>query len=62
MKEYNVEQLKREYRKLNDSLVNLGEELSVDEVMWNEGVLIAMDNLLEGVNEDVAKLIRLNLI
>jgi hypothetical protein len=57
-----MEDLKRQYRALKDQLVNLGEELTMDEVMWNDGILIAMDELLEDVNEDIAKLIRLNLV
>ena len=57
-----MEQLKREYIRLKDLLVNIGEETCHDEVMWNDGILIAMDELLEGVNDNVKKLIRLNLI
>mgnify|MGYP000713414576 CR=1 FL=1 len=57
-----MEELKREYRRLKDQLVNVGEETSYDEVMWNDGILIAMDELLEEVNDDVKKQIRLNLI
>ena len=57
-----MEQIKREYRRLKDQLVNVGEETTHDEVMWNEGILIAMDELLEEVNDDIKKLIRLNLI
>jgi len=57
-----MEQLKREYRRLKDQLVNVGEETCHDEVMWNDGILIAMDELLEEVNDDIKKLIRLNLI
>jgi hypothetical protein len=57
-----MEELKREYRRLKDQLVNVGEESIYDEVMWNDGILIAMDELLEEVNDDVKKQIRLNLI
>lgn len=57
-----MEQIKREYRRLKDQLVNVGEETTHDEVMWNDGILIAMDELLEEVNDDIKKLIRLNLI
>ncbi len=57
-----MEQIKREYRRLKDQLVNVGEETTHDEVMWNDGVLIAMDELLEEVNDDIKKQIRLNLI
>lgn len=57
-----MEQLKREYRRLKDQLVNVGEETCHDEVMWNDGILIAMDELLEEVNDGIKKLIRLNLI
>jgi len=57
-----MEQIKREYRRLKEQLVNVGEETTHDEVMWNDGILIAMDELLEEVNDDIKKLIRLNLI
>ena len=57
-----MEQIKREYRRLKDQLVNVGEETTHDEVMWNDGILIAMDELLEEVNDDIKKQIRLNLI
>tara|TARA_R110000796_G_scaffold126793_9_gene241838 strand:+ start:9491 stop:9664 length:174 start_codon:yes stop_codon:yes gene_type:complete len=52
--------IKVEYTKLRDQLVNNGYEQSSDEVMWNEGVLDSIDNLFQGVNKDVEKLIRLN--
>jgi hypothetical protein len=42
-----MEQLKRDYRRLKDQLVNVGEETCHDEVMWNDGVLIALDELFE---------------
>ena len=52
--------IKVEYTKLRDQLVNNGYEQSSDEVMWNEGVLDSIDNLFQGVNKDVETLIRLN--
>lgn len=57
-----MEQIKREYRRLKDQLVNAGEETTHDEVMWNDGILIAMDELLEEVNDNIKKQIQLNLI
>lgn len=57
-----MEKLKREYASLRDQLVNAGFETSQDEVMWNDGIFIAMDNLLEGVSDANKKLIILNLI
>ena len=51
-----------EFKRLKSQLVNEGEERSMSEVMWNETILEAMDNLFEEVNEETEKQIRLNLI
>lgn len=52
-----------EYKELKKRLTpNLGFEDSIDEVIWNEGIMIAIENLFENVNEDVKKLIILNLL
>lgn len=57
-----MEKTKREFQRLKAQLFNAGCEESTDEVMWNDGVLEAIDVLFEDVNEDIEKLIRLNLI
>ena len=57
-----MENLKMEFKRLKSQLVNEGEERSMSEVMWNETILEAMDNLFEEVNEETEKQIRLNLI
>lgn len=57
-----MEKIIIKYKRLKEQLVNEGYEESPDEVMWNDSILIAMDELLEGVNERTKKLIRLNLI
>jgi hypothetical protein len=50
-----------EYKSLKQKLTdNVGDERSIDELGWNEGILEAMENLLEGVDPDIAKMIRLN--
>ena len=51
-----------EYKHLKAQLVNEGEERSMSEVIWNEAILGAIDNLFEEVNEEIERLIRLNLI
>ena len=56
-----MEKLKMEFKRLKSQLVNEGEERSTSEVMWNETILEAMDNLFEEVNEETEKQIRLNL-
>jgi len=55
-------QIKEQFIKLKDQLVNPGEETDRDEVMWNDTILIAIDELFENAHEDIEKLIRLNLI
>ena len=57
-----MEKLLIEYKGLKSQLVNEGCEESMDEVMWNDGIMESMDELLFEVNDDIAKLIRLNLI
>tara|TARA_R110000737_G_scaffold68596_3_gene96764 strand:+ start:176 stop:349 length:174 start_codon:yes stop_codon:yes gene_type:complete len=57
-----MENLKLEYQRLKSQLVNQGQEESPDEVMWNDGILIAIDDLFQDVNKDITKLIILNLI
>jgi hypothetical protein len=54
-----VEKLLTEYKILKRKLVNPGFEENTDEVLWNECIFEGMDNLLEGVDENTAKLIRL---
>ena len=61
MKANYMEKLKMEFKRLKSQLVNEGEERSTSEVMWNETILEAMDNLFEEVNEETEKQIRLNL-
>lgn len=54
-------QLIQKYKNLRDQLAcEPGCETSIDELMWNEGILEAMETLLKDVNPDIAKLIRLN--
>ena len=57
-----MEKIIIEYKRLKRQLVNEGCEKSIDEVMWNDGIMEAMDELLSEVNDDIAKQIRLNLI
>lgn len=57
-----MDKIKIEYVKLKDQLINIGEENTPDEVMWNDGILTAIDELFLGVKEDVKRLIMLNLI
>jgi hypothetical protein len=53
-------EINTKYQNLKRQLVNAGEEESVDEVMWNDTVYEAMQKLIEGVSEDIQKLIKLN--
>ena len=57
-----MQQLISDYKRLKAQLVNEGCEESPNEVMWNDSILIAMDELLENVNGDIKRLIKLNLI
>lgn len=57
-----MEKLKMEFKRLKSQLVNEGEERSMSEVIWNETILEAIDNMFEEVNEETEKQIRLNLI
>lgn len=57
-----MQQLISDYKRLKAQLVNEGCEESPSEVMWNDSILIAMDELLEDVNGDIKRLIKLNLI
>jgi len=57
-----MESLSKEYQRLNSKLVNPGYEETKDEVMWNDLILISMDELLKDVNPEIANQIRLNLI
>lgn len=57
-----MEKIIIKYKRLKEQLVNEGYEESPDEVMWNDSILIAMDELLEDVNGDIKRLIKLNLI
>ena len=54
--------LKYKYQSLKSQLVNEGCEQSSDEVMWNDGILEAIDILFEEVSNDTRKNIILNLI
>ena len=55
-----MEKILVEYKNLKSMLTsNLGCEESMDEVGWNDGIMEAMDRLLEGVPKDIAQSIRL---
>ncbi len=57
-----MERLKTEYQRLKAQLVNEGCEHSSDEVMWNDGILEAIDVLFEEVSDDTRRKVMLNLI
>lgn len=55
-----MEKLLIEYKRLKAQLTeNVGCEESMDEVCWNDGIIEAMEKLLEGVPKDIAQSIRL---
>ena len=61
MKDNSLVNIITEYKKLQTQLVgDPGSEDTMDEAMWNEQILNSMIELLDGVNEDIAKQIRLN--
>lgn len=56
-----MEKVLIEYKKLKRQLVGeIGCEESTDQVMWNDGIMDSMEELLVGVPTDIAKMIRLN--
>jgi hypothetical protein len=55
-----MEKLLIEYKRLKAQLTaNVGDERSMDEVGWNDGIMIAMEELLKDVPKDIAQSIRL---
>lgn len=55
-----MEKLLIEYKRLKAQLTaNVGCEESVDEACWNDGIIEAMEKLLECVPKDIAQYIRL---
>ena len=55
-----LDKLKREYDSLKSQLVNLGQEESMCEVMWNDLVKDDIDNLFKDFPNNIKKLIILN--
>lgn len=54
-------ELIKEYKDLKSKLIGEpGFENSIDEIIWNEGTLDAIDKLLENVPKDIIRLIKLN--
>lgn len=53
-------QLLTKYKSLKAQLVgDPGCEETMDEVMWNDGVISSMNDLLKDVSPDIAQMIRL---
>jgi hypothetical protein len=56
-----MEKLLIEYKRLKSKLEGeVGCEENTSQLIWNEGILEAMENLLLDVPDDIAKMIRLN--
>ena len=56
-----MEKLLIEYKRLKSKLEGeVGCEETTSQLIWNEGILEAMENLLLDVPDDIAKMIRLN--
>lgn len=57
-----INDIATEYKRLSSQLLNPGEEISIAEVTYNDGIFEAQEKLLNGVDPDYARLIRLNLL
>ena len=57
-----INKIIKDYRNLKDKLICPGHEVSMDEVMWNDGIFESMDELLESLDEETRKQIKLNLL
>jgi hypothetical protein len=56
-----MEKLLIEYKRLKSKLEgDVGCEENISQLMWNEGILEAMENLLLDVPDNIVKMIRLN--
>ena len=55
-----MEKLLIEYKRLKSQIEGeLGCEETPNQVMWNDGIVIAMEELLKGVDPDITQKIRL---